>query len=756
MAGYAAIINRLNEYAGAPVEEILGAALAESGYRESLEQSESEDDLNRLANIEELLTDARQFDEQDEAGGGLEAYLENAWLVNETDRWEEDVDKVTLMTLHAAKGLEFPVVYLIALEQGLIPHERSMNDEAQLEEERRLAFVGITRAEDELQMSIAERRDFRGQRRFTAPSLFLLEMPRDEMEVVNLQPQTSSYPEDWDDLDDEQSFDQSAEAWSDHPEAQQVDAEESEVAPAPAAVTTAAKLAGSKPVPRRTDRPRRIHARHAGDPIPSTAQAKSSRCRAPARTAARRFVLQRPASANSSSPTATSAPSRKRGRGRLSERPFGRSAERPPSLIFCLSLVAPRANNAYITVVHRLATVATNGRIARPTYVHLYELGSMSAGQPKFVFVACQHGAEGVLKSDVATRHPTWRFAFSRPGFVTYKLTDEAPSMEEAPCASPFARTSGWSLGRIEAERIGAAAAAVWELESIRDFLKSKRLCDVHVWQRDPALPGEHGFEPGVTPLSREVDAAIRDRCPAAVKDDLAAEPVPATPRRRWVLDVAMVEPNQWWIGGHYTASRSSRWPGGVPSLTMPEYALARAYLKMSEALLWSALPVNRGDWVIELGSAPGGSAQALIDRHLLVIGVDPAEMPAELTGHPNFTHIRRRASELPRRTICQAKWLAADMNVPPQQTIDDVQTIVDHHDCHIRGLLLTLKLAEWKLVEDVPAWIAQIQSWGFRDVRIRQLAFNRRELCVLALRSRGQRRVRRKSTRASASPRVR
>ena len=180
---YVALIERLSHLAAADMEEVLGTVLEETGYRAQLLDSDSEEDLNRLANIEELLTDARQFDEDHPGGGHLEEYLENAWLVNETDGWETDTAKVTLMTLHAAKGLEFPVVYLVAFEHGLLPHERSSTDESQMEEERRLAFVGITRAKERLELSYAVQRDFRGQRRRTVPSAFLMELPRDEMDM---------------------------------------------------------------------------------------------------------------------------------------------------------------------------------------------------------------------------------------------------------------------------------------------------------------------------------------------------------------------------------------------------------------------------------------------------------------------------------------------------------------------------------------------------------------------------------------------
>lgn len=183
VAKYVEIMDRVSKHGASPVEEVIGAVLTESGYREFLQDSDDEEDANRLANIEELLTDARQFDEQDEEQLRLEGYLERTWLVNETDNWEDDSDKVTLMTLHAAKGLEFPSVYLLAVEDGILPHERSQNDPSQLEEERRLAFVGITRACESLQLSHVLRRDFRGQRRIAIPSSFLMEIPREELDT---------------------------------------------------------------------------------------------------------------------------------------------------------------------------------------------------------------------------------------------------------------------------------------------------------------------------------------------------------------------------------------------------------------------------------------------------------------------------------------------------------------------------------------------------------------------------------------------
>ncbi|MGA2033228.1 MAG: UvrD-helicase domain-containing protein [Thermoguttaceae bacterium] len=204
VAKFVACFDRLAALAAQPIEELLGHVLTEAGFEQQWKTSGDEEDEERLANIQELLTVARDFDERHGGGNNLEAFLEETALVNDTDDWQTEVDRVTLMTLHAAKGLEFPVVYLVAVEEGLLPHERSRQHAEQLEEERRLMFVGITRAQQELQISWARYRDFRGQRKTTVPSSFLMELPRAEMAVncveaqagVTLEPTYEDVPAD--------------------------------------------------------------------------------------------------------------------------------------------------------------------------------------------------------------------------------------------------------------------------------------------------------------------------------------------------------------------------------------------------------------------------------------------------------------------------------------------------------------------------------------------------------------------------------
>jgi DNA helicase-2/ATP-dependent DNA helicase PcrA len=200
LAKFSRLFDKLSRLVDSPLEELLGHLLAETGFREQYSAGD-EEDQQRLANIEQLLSVARDFDERH--GGGsyqLEAFLEETSLVNDTDDWQLEADRVTLMTLHSSKGLEFPVVYLVAAEEGILPHERSRESLDELEEERRLMFVGITRAKQELQISLAQYRDYRGRRKMSIPSSFLQELPREEMELIGFDPDQSlafsSYSQD--------------------------------------------------------------------------------------------------------------------------------------------------------------------------------------------------------------------------------------------------------------------------------------------------------------------------------------------------------------------------------------------------------------------------------------------------------------------------------------------------------------------------------------------------------------------------------
>jgi 23S rRNA (cytidine2498-2'-O)-methyltransferase len=357
--------------------------------------------------------------------------------------------------------------------------------------------------------------------------------------------------------------------------------------------------------------------------------------------------------------------------------------------------------------------------------------------QPGFLFVTCQVGAEAALKGEVARRWPEFRFAYSRPGFVTFKLPKDHSLPADFDLEAVFARAHAFSLGKVTGDDPEKLAAGVWGLWGNRPV---KRL---HVWQRDREPPGEHDFEPSITQAAVEAAEAIRrggvesgesrveSKTPHSQLSTLDSRP----PRRgEMVLDCVLVEPQEWWVGFHQVHSAPSQWPGGMMPLEMPPEAVSRAWLKMEEALRWSELPIPRGARCAELGSAPGGASQALLARGYDVLGIDPAEMHPAVVENPHFTHIRRRAGQVRRRDFRKVRWLMADMNVAPGFTLDAVESIVTHPEVNVRGMLLTLKLFEWKLAEELPAWLERIRSWGYNMVRARQLQHDRQEVCVAAL----------------------
>jgi DNA helicase II / ATP-dependent DNA helicase PcrA len=184
-----ALIEGLREFAAqSPVADLAEAVLDRSGYQTALEESNDLQDASRVENLQELVSVAREFDGQrteSSDGGTLADFLEQVSLVADADQIPEGAEHggmVTLMTLHSAKGLEFPVVFLTGMEEDVFPHQRSATDEKELEEERRLAYVGITRAMRRLYLTRAVGRNWWGRPSFHRQSRFLGEIPSTLME----------------------------------------------------------------------------------------------------------------------------------------------------------------------------------------------------------------------------------------------------------------------------------------------------------------------------------------------------------------------------------------------------------------------------------------------------------------------------------------------------------------------------------------------------------------------------------------------
>ncbi len=379
---------------------------------------------------------------------------------------------------------------------------------------------------------------------------------------------------------------------------------------------------------------------------------------------------------------------------------------------------------------------------------------------PSFVFITCQVGAEPVVKREVARAWPGLRFAFSRPGFLTFKIAPEKKLPDDFGEKLVFARASGFCLGKATGATPEEQADRVWKL------IGERPVTQLHVWPRDRCTPGFRDYEPGMTAESAEAERVVRERAPHEVArhlaisrsqfsicnlksaDRAAAMESRQTARRHppcppslrggdvdgaLVADVVIVEDAEWWTGYHRVHSLVSSWPGGFCQAALPAGVVSRAWLKMHEALLWSGFHVKPGERCVEIGSAPGGASQLLLAQGLDVVGIDPAEMAPAVLADPHFRHVHKRSKEVPRSEFVGVDWLTCDVNLPPNYTLDTVKAIVCHPGVKLKGMLLTLKLVDWSLAEEVPKYLERIRSWGFRHIRARQLHQNRQEVCVAA-----------------------
>jgi DNA helicase II / ATP-dependent DNA helicase PcrA len=184
VAGFTSIMAALRHHLedGAGPARMVEFAGQESGYLLELEEDRTVEAQGRIENIQELSGVGQEIAAR-EPDVGLEGFLEQVSLVGEQDEYDEDDSTVTLMTLHIAKGLEFPVVFIVGMEDGIFPHFRSMTDQGQLEEERRLAYVGITRAQERLYLTHAWSRTLYGQTQYNPPSRFLSELPEQLLDL---------------------------------------------------------------------------------------------------------------------------------------------------------------------------------------------------------------------------------------------------------------------------------------------------------------------------------------------------------------------------------------------------------------------------------------------------------------------------------------------------------------------------------------------------------------------------------------------
>jgi len=170
------------------LSQLTQSILTKTGYLDRFKEEGTDEALSRIENIDELVNGMMEF-EHGEEEVSLETFLDKVSLVSDVDLYEDKGNRVSLMTLHCAKGLEFPVIFIVGMEEGLLPHYRRGEEIEDLEEERRLCYVGITRAKEKLYLSRAERRSTFGVGRANLPSRFLEELPPEMIDIEEPRPE---------------------------------------------------------------------------------------------------------------------------------------------------------------------------------------------------------------------------------------------------------------------------------------------------------------------------------------------------------------------------------------------------------------------------------------------------------------------------------------------------------------------------------------------------------------------------------------
>jgi 23S rRNA (cytidine2498-2'-O)-methyltransferase len=314
----------------------------------------------------------------------------------------------------------------------------------------------------------------------------------------------------------------------------------------------------------------------------------------------------------------------------------------------------------------------------------------------EFVFATCLPGTEPAVKREVARTRPELRFAYSRPGLVTFKAPGEVTP--EDPPGSVFAHVWGRSVGA--AHDPAAAAALLAPLGADR----------VHVFARDPDAPADlapwHGLGP---------DGDARDG--ELVADVIVADGEPA------------------WLGAHRHDATRPPAPGGAIAVDIPPEAPSRAYAKIEEAIAWARLPVAAGQVALEIGAAPGGAVLALARRGLDVWAVDAADLAPQVAALPRVHHLATKVGavrweDLPPRI----DWLLVDVNLAPQVALHEIARLMPRLRPTLAGAVITLKMNDWRFVDELPKLVARIRELGLPDVRLRHLPSNRREVCAVAL----------------------
>jgi len=337
---------------------------------------------------------------------------------------------------------------------------------------------------------------------------------------------------------------------------------------------------------------------------------------------------------------------------------------------------------------------------------------------PRFYFAACQTGAEKAVKAEVLAECPQLRFAFSRPGFITFKEPDDAAP---ALVLKKAIFTRLW--GEVVFQTRDRAT-----LPELLAQIPSGAV--VQCFDRDEFIPGD---EPADFIRNGHIREVMR-REPALKS---AGVPVVGVP----VFSVIWVDDFHLFLTRHIHSDWLAPAPGNIPDISLPVSAPSRAWLKIEEAIYRFKPKLESGERVLEVGCAPGGATTALMNRGLLVTGIDPQNMDEHVSRRDTFTSIRKFARYVTGDDLrsCNPDILVMDMSIPPGDALAELAHVINvlrelyGKNLKLRCGLLTLKLNDWKIASAIPMYLKRLEQIGFHDLETIQLASNRQEFFVRA-----------------------
>lgn len=353
-----------------------------------------------------------------------------------------------------------------------------------------------------------------------------------------------------------------------------------------------------------------------------------------------------------------------------------------------------------------------------------------SAMPGAFLLCGCQPGAEAAVHGRQELVLPGLSRAAWRRGVVTFRLPPGVEPPGDVERNLVFARCAIRSLGQVAGETLPELAAKARELAGEAAWTV------VHAWPRDPRSR---------VPVA-EAAAAVSEAC------GIEMPPGSVAPVGGLVLDCVLDSERRWWVGWHRPLTPSSRWPGGFYPVALAPGAVSRAWLKLDEAIASFGLRFTPGERAIELGAAPGGACQRLLEAGLDVVGVDAALVDATVAAHPRFTQWRMRARDVQLRRFQGCDWLLTDMNIDPRSTMAALDRVVTAPGVRLRGIIATLKMPDWSRAGELPGWLDTVRGWGYEPAA-RQLSTGGREVCVVAMAAEPHGRIRRSARAATRRP---